>query len=380
MSEFTKYNAVTHPIIKLEDDWNNIVDHAFEKLDDYIVRKNGSSCEVIYGGGADQAGKKAYAGSGLVDSIQWAHDHLPSGGKISVKSGYYNKEWEKTLTISNNHIDLSSVMSMAGATLGFKAKDALNADMLIVTGRKCHLHDFSLDGNKANQGAGTWRGIVAAVAGDSQLDLHLDHVYVGYTKGHGIAGCGGAGIFTGVYVEYCDGYGWYLTGSPTRNRFVGCGGYANNFNWYLESGASLNDFIGCCGDSAPNGYSGWVIMSAYNNFIACSAYYNARHGFWLYGAHHNSFDAPRCYDNSQQTNNTYDHITMSSLGGTHCTYNSIRGAIINCIAANKARYGIYEADANQDKNIIANSIVLNCVTAQILTQGVNSKEDNNIEV
>lgn len=57
MTEFAKYNASTHPTIKKENDYNNILDHAFEKLYAYGIRKNGSNFEAINGSGADNAGK-----------------------------------------------------------------------------------------------------------------------------------------------------------------------------------------------------------------------------------------------------------------------------------------------------------------------------------
>jgi len=57
MVDFAKYNATTHPIVKLDDDWNNAVDHAFEKPYQFTLRKKSTLWEAIYGDAADQAGK-----------------------------------------------------------------------------------------------------------------------------------------------------------------------------------------------------------------------------------------------------------------------------------------------------------------------------------
>jgi len=57
MSEFQPYDAATHPEVKLVDDYNNIVDHAFEKTADYIIRKKDDDFQIIYGSSSNQAGK-----------------------------------------------------------------------------------------------------------------------------------------------------------------------------------------------------------------------------------------------------------------------------------------------------------------------------------
>lgn len=57
MTDFQKYDASTHPEVKLIDDYNSIVDHGLENPYAFIIRKNGSNFEAVYGGGSDQAGK-----------------------------------------------------------------------------------------------------------------------------------------------------------------------------------------------------------------------------------------------------------------------------------------------------------------------------------
>lgn len=49
MSDFQAFNAVTHPIVRLNDDWNKLLDHGLVKNTDYIIRQNGTNYEAISG-------------------------------------------------------------------------------------------------------------------------------------------------------------------------------------------------------------------------------------------------------------------------------------------------------------------------------------------
>lgn len=63
MTDFKKFNATSHPIVKLEDDWNNLLDHGLEKYASYIIRRNGSLYEAIEGGSSTGAGTIAFGGA-----------------------------------------------------------------------------------------------------------------------------------------------------------------------------------------------------------------------------------------------------------------------------------------------------------------------------
>jgi parallel beta-helix repeat protein len=78
------------------------------------------------------------------------------------------------------------------------------------------------------------------------------------------------------------------------------------------------------------------------------------------------------------TNNTYIAIQIQAYGTTYSTHNIIQGNQIFSDASKLPKYGINEADTNEDYNVIANNIVTNCATAAINKQGVNSILDNNI--
>ncbi len=57
------WNSVTHPIVRLENDWNDMERTAHEKTASYIIRKNDSYYEAIKGGTATAAGTVVYGGS-----------------------------------------------------------------------------------------------------------------------------------------------------------------------------------------------------------------------------------------------------------------------------------------------------------------------------
>lgn len=87
MADFQAFDATTHPIVKLEDDWNNLLAHGLVKPASYVVHLNGSYYEAINGstglisyGGADNAG--AADGTDAKAVLQAA---INAGQKIIVK-------------------------------------------------------------------------------------------------------------------------------------------------------------------------------------------------------------------------------------------------------------------------------------------------------
>ena len=49
MSEFEQYNAGTHPIVKLVDDWNNLLDHGLMKEPDAVIYISGALVKAVSG-------------------------------------------------------------------------------------------------------------------------------------------------------------------------------------------------------------------------------------------------------------------------------------------------------------------------------------------
>lgn len=85
--------------------------------------------------------------------------------------------------------------------------------------------------------------------------------------------------------------------------------------------------------------------------------------------------------NSKDMNNTYTDIFLTDNGRgspNYSLYNVIEGNNIECMEANKSKYGIRENDANNDRNIVLGNIVYGAVVANISTQGVNTEIAHNI--
>jgi hypothetical protein len=80
----------------------------------------------------------------------------------------------------------------------------------------------------------------------------------------------------------------------------------------------------------------------------------------------------------QAANNTYDGFYLAAQDTNNSIRNLIEGCIIVSTATNKLRYGINEANTNQDYNIFLGNIITGMATAAINKQGVNSISDHNI--
>lgn len=95
MTDFTAFNASTHPIVKLEDDWNNLLDHGLEKCASYIVRVNGSVYEAITGDGSSGSGNIAYGGSSNAGTVDGTSPEdvinaaISNGSKVYIGPGTY---------------------------------------------------------------------------------------------------------------------------------------------------------------------------------------------------------------------------------------------------------------------------------------------------
>lgn len=72
----------------------------------------------------------------------------------------------------------------------------------------------------------------------------------------------------------------------------------------------------------------------------------------------------------------YSGIFLSTLtNSTYSTNNIITGNNIWSDSAAKPKYGIAEADSNQDYNLITDNIAHDAVTAGIITLGANTHCD-----
>jgi len=151
MADFQPFDAASHPIIRCEDDWNNLLAHGLEKIASYIVRINGSYYEAIKGGTSSGAGTIAYGGAnnaGAIDGtdaaavIQAAIDVLTSGGYIFIKRGTYpigtRIDHKENVWVYGEGIDVTILEDSAALDEMWKQSNASNT----------FLGGLTLEGNK----------------------------------------------------------------------------------------------------------------------------------------------------------------------------------------------------------------------------------------
>ena len=329
----------------------------------YICAKNG------------ETGKIDYRDTDAATVINNAVAQLELGGKVVLKRDLYLIT--DTITIENHGIEFCMETMWRGTKestetmkVGLKLADNVNKNVLLIEGRKCHVHDLYIDVNKDNNTAAV-SGIYAA--SDGALDLHLSHVYIFNSVYYGIVWLGGAGYAEGVYVEYSN-RGWYIGG--TRNVFVQCGAYATQEEYpsfILDLNAHQNALLGCV---AANGLQGFVINGNRNRIIGCVAQEINQFGLKLAGAKNNVIMGNTFYNVGKT--GTDDAIILLSRDSTHSTHNIIMGNRIYSDASVKPRYGINEEDANQDYNVIVGNIITDYGTGAINSLGTNDVVANNI--
>ena len=298
-------------------------------------------------------------------------------GRFVLKKGKYIIDTKLTLTNYGVDFSMNSMWedSVGVADVaGIWAANALNDDMLLINGLKCHVHDLVLNGNKPNNASGS----CIKTVNNTSLDLHLTDVYLIFAKEYGLGLYGAAGHFVGVYSEYCDKVGFFLESSATRNNFLNCGSYS--CNWGYEVKRSENRFLGCI--AADSTEYGWLIESsgAVKNILdGCMIQNTTKEALWLYGGSHNIISNCIFYNAGDGTDNTYAAVKISLIGGpTHSTHNLFSNNLILSDAANKHRWGFYEVDANQDFNMYMGNMILDSQTAGMSLLGVNDIVKDNM--
>jgi hypothetical protein len=142
----------------MEDDYNNILDHAFEKTAAYLIRKNGSYYEAIKGGTSSAAGTVVYGGSqslGTVDgtdceAVVEAAINAAAGGHIHICGADYVITDEIDVGQSNTWI------SGDGRDTKFTQTTADKMGFKLTTKTNVRLSDLYLYGTGADTGSGIY--------------------------------------------------------------------------------------------------------------------------------------------------------------------------------------------------------------------------------
>jgi parallel beta-helix repeat protein len=181
MTDFQAFNATSYQIIRLEDDYNNILHHAFEKTAKYVVRKNSSYYEAIQGGTSSGAGTIAFGGAGNAGSTDGTSFHAVieaainsgSGGRVHIRGGDY--ALDDTIDVGQSNTWISGEGNDTVITQATADKHAFS----FTTKSGCRLSSLYLYGTGADTGSGVY-------ATTNSANLYVDHVKIENWGYHGI--------------------------------------------------------------------------------------------------------------------------------------------------------------------------------------------------
>jgi hypothetical protein len=304
---------------------------------------------------------------------------ISSGKNIIFKEGTF----ELSNPLSLKH---GIILEGMGENTVIKQESGANLDYLIYiylnTGSsfgRVQLRNFVLDGNKAGQTGGSGYGIYS----DTYSSVYSDYVlfqdlYIKDTYGIGIETNGNYYEFDNVYVYGAGSHGFVIR--DYHARLVNTVARKNVGDGYLLRGTGLHSLLGV--RSLQNNGNGIHLYGIdygdlRSEIIGGSAMMNDKHGILFEGASNNRIIGVSIEGNSYAIANASDNIHFKSYGSTHSDNNILEG---NTIKGNgNVRYQIYEADSNQDYNLVqGNEILDDGQTGKILVQGSNSKVKNNI--
>lgn len=295
-------------------------------------------------------------------------------------------------------LNLVSNITLFGDGVGsvLKLKAATTYSSLVLdTVDSVTITNLKIDGNMANQSVVKY-GIVTIAA----TKIIIDKVWITGTYGHGIYIVGASSkvsvtnskfwsigtdatsraVFaldsTYVTVENNNiesilGFGLTLQNTPYSVLSGNTIGSITNYDGIIVynctsvvvSGNSIN----------TTGDSGIVLeLSTYCTVTGNNIKGVTYVGIYLAGSSYNNITGNLIKDASQATHNTYSDIKIQISGATNSTYNTITGNSLYATAANKSKYGIEEADVNQNYNVVNFNSTSGQVTAAILLLGNKS--------
>lgn len=230
------------------------------------------------------------------------------------------------------------------------------------------IDSFKLQGNYSSISK---NGIVCD---GSPVHVEITNVQV-YNCLYGYGLTGGSILWMrNCYAEGCS-RGFSLNSWSYRNTMEDVCAYNCQTNFYVTTCSDINWYgVVSYTSSLYNGIG--IVASSRMNFYGVHAELNKNHGIAVLGSHDINFYGADCFNNGQETNNTYSGIYFGDNGGTHSTYNAVYGGNIYSDTVKKQKYGVYEADSSDNYNLIDGVHATGAGTANILLQGANSIQDN----
>ncbi|MCL7412622.1 MAG: right-handed parallel beta-helix repeat-containing protein [ANME-2 cluster archaeon] len=334
-------------------------------MPDYITAKKYATL-VVAASDSTATGKSTaeYVCSGVSDQVDInnAINALPAqGGKVLLLEGTYIVDAAITL-LSN------VILEGQGISTKIKIKDNLNAAINVITNSdqvsgntNIEVCRLSVDGNKANNSAGTQRGVYfvkvtySIITEIKSFDCRSMAIGLSESTNNIISNCicltsGDEGIslytssnyntVTGNIANDAVNQGIILNTSSNYNTISGnvC---KNNLNDNIRVNQSNGNIIigNVCQGGSRHGIQN--VLANYNTIAGNTVQGAARYGIVIASSSHNTVNANICIENSQEIHNTYSNIIVTDNAVTYSTYNNIHGNLCRQGAlANKPQFGL----------------------------------------
>jgi hypothetical protein len=233
MVDFALHDSVTHKIVKLEDDWNNLLQHGLTKPYGFIIRKNGSYYEALNG----DTGLITYGGASNAGGVSGASAHAvintaSTVGAIFLKDATYTITAELVLSHDvTGESKKNTIITTASATIILvhaKGQSAFSNFSIVGSGRANTNIGLKLNGKEAGSATNAnFRSIIISDCGagvqledntwnNTFRDIYSVRNAIG-VKGHDVSGApyyGENAYFDKVWMMYdvavIHDYGYYF--------------------------------------------------------------------------------------------------------------------------------------------------------------------------
>jgi hypothetical protein len=398
----TPYNSVTHPIVKLDADWNRKLEQD-ERGCSYIIRKNGSYYEAIKGGTSTGAGTIVYGGALNAGSTSGSNASAVINAAIQAEGGIFIKKAAYSITATilyNKPVNID-------AEIGTVFTAAFDGNIFTVaTGAQGRVKDLEVDGNNPTNNASAFfitkadstpitlqslnlhdfKNIVIYEYSTSNKNLTIKNCVITTPESYALYLRGGYGEVLGNTID----------GNPNSEYDIflyGCNNYRleNNFCRIYSTGVS-HYMINIGGDSnlitinkntiflnnPQNGFQFGIVTAnatnidiSHNNIVPLTNYFSGN------GININ--------DESYQIKVVGNTIQLASISieqdTTHSNYIAIQNNIlvsggINCIGqvADRSAYievsgniiagsSLYGINVAMDEVIVSNNLILNAASS-----------------
>jgi parallel beta-helix repeat protein len=360
----------------------------FTKPYSYIIYLDGSVWKAVNG----VTLATSFSDSDFATVVNDVLDELTSGGRILIS---YIGEITVNSSIWMRYSN--TILEGCGWSTVLKAKDNLNDDVIICSEDPDELdpgqinpiyssgvRNLFIEGNGDNQSAVGSHGGTAGIwdfYGD--YNMIFENIYINNTYGTGFYPDNTHhSTIRNVHCVNCKSYGIQVY-SGGHNKFSSCFARSNLLSGIYLKDTYYNSLAGV--EAYMNQENGIILYQAndtyrtWNMFSNCDIRRNGKYGIRIEGAKGNSVLGCSVLDNSYSGAGVYSGIYLTdSETGNYATENKIEGCQIGNEATQYQKYGITEADANQDFNIIVGNSFYNNLTAAIDQKGVNDEIDHNI--